>query len=128
MPNDLTKLRALFAKCCKGISAIGDETRQSILLALMEGPGEGMRVGAITEKTNLSRPAVSHHLKVLRDANIVTVNEIGTMNFYYLNPDKVVVTDMLNLCRGILDAMNECEVQNHESRFRKDQSRGYPTE
>jgi ArsR family transcriptional regulator len=44
-----------------------------------------MRVGEITEKTHLSRPAVSHHLKVLRDCGLVSLEKQGTMNFYFLN-------------------------------------------
>ena len=121
MPHDLTKLRELFAKCSKGIAAVGDETRQSIILALMEGPADGMRVGTITEKTNLSRPAVSHHLKLLRDAEIISVSKEGTMNFYYLNPDRVTVTNMLHLCQGILDLMSACENETHMKAERSEQ-------
>lgn len=121
MPYDLTKLRELFTKCSKGIAAVGDETRQSIILALMEGSADGLRVGAITEKTNLSRPAVSHHLKVLRDAEIISVRKEGTMNFYYLNPDRVTVTNMLHLCQGILDIMSACENETHIKTERSEQ-------
>lgn len=114
MPQDLSKLKELFSKSRRSITAIGDETRQSIILALMEGPIEGMRVGAITENTHLSRPAVSHHLKVLCDANILTLSKSGTMNYYRLNPDKAEMTNLLNLCKGILDVMEECEEKDHE--------------
>lgn len=114
MPQDLSKLKELFSKSRRSITAIGDETRQSIILALMEGPSEGMRVGAITENTHLSRPAVSHHLKMLCDANILTLNKSGTMNYYRLNPDKAEMTNLLNLCQGILDALKECEEDDHE--------------
>jgi len=109
MQQDLTKLKKLFSRCSKGIAAVGDETRQTIIIALMECNDEGMRVGAITEKTHLSRPAVSHHIKVLLDADIVSVKKSGTMNFYYLNPDKAAIKAMLQLCQGILDVMNACE-------------------
>jgi ArsR family transcriptional regulator len=44
-----------------------------------------MRVGDITERTHLSRPAVSHHLKILLDAEVVGVTPEGTKHFYYLN-------------------------------------------
>jgi len=67
------------------LSAIGDETRQSIILTLMENACAGMRVGDITEKTYLSRPAVSHHLKILLDAGMVGVTPKGTKNFYWIN-------------------------------------------
>ncbi|MDR1539191.1 MAG: ArsR family transcriptional regulator [Clostridiales bacterium] len=70
------------------LAAIGDETRQSIILTLMEmevkGECEGMRVGEITAKTHLSRPAVSHHLKILLEAGMIGVTPEGTKNFYWL--------------------------------------------
>lgn len=112
MQYDISTLRDLFSLCSSGIAAVGDETRQSIILTLMGAPEEGMRVGAITKATNLSRPAVSHHIRVLMDASIVSQTKSGTMNFYYLNPDKVAMTNMLHLCQGILELMSTCEAHN----------------
>lgn len=76
-----------FADCRTVFTAMGDENRQLIILALLENYG-GMRVGEITKKTNLSRPAVSHHLKVLKEAGIVDMFEIGTMNFYHMSGEE----------------------------------------
>lgn len=42
------------------------------------GECNGVRVGAITKKTNLSRPAVSHHLGILKDAGLVKMRREGT--------------------------------------------------
>lgn len=68
------------------LTAIGDETRQIILLVLMESDCKsGMRVGEITAKTHLSRPAVSHQLKILKDIEIVKMREEGAKNYYYIN-------------------------------------------
>ena len=68
------------------MQAIGDETRQSILLVLMGTDCQkGLRVGEITEQTHLSRPAVSHHLKILREAGIILMRKEGTKNFYFIN-------------------------------------------
>lgn len=75
-----------FKNCQKVLVAIGDETRQLIIMALMDSCCEGMRVGDIKEKTHLSRPAVSHHLKILKDAEVIGVDKVGTKNFYYLDP------------------------------------------
>ncbi|CAI3251434.1 zinc-binding dehydrogenase [Enterococcus cecorum] len=44
-------------------------------------------MGAITEKTHLSRPAVSHHIKILKDAGVVEMRKEGTKNYYYLETD-----------------------------------------
>lgn len=75
-----------FMNCQKVLLAIGDETRQSILLVLMGTNCQtGLRVGEITEQTHLSRPAVSHHLKILRDAGVILMRKEGTKNFYYID-------------------------------------------
>lgn len=74
-----------FGRCGALMAALGDETRQAIVLALLTAGPEGLRVGEITKLTNLSRPAVSHHLKVLKDAGAVAVRKSGTMNFYRLD-------------------------------------------
>ena len=42
---------------------------------------------AIAEKTNLSRPAVSHHMQILKEAGIVTSRKEGTRIYYLLNPE-----------------------------------------
>lgn len=60
-----------FLQCRKAIIALGDETRQSILMTLLMSEKIGCRVGEITERTHLSRPAVSHHLQILKDAEAV---------------------------------------------------------
>ncbi|GGH19977.1 transcriptional regulator [Paenibacillus segetis] len=75
-----------FKYCQKVFLAIGNETRQSIITVLMETTcSKGLRVGEITEKTHLSRPAVSHHLKILRDAEIIMVREEGSKNYYFID-------------------------------------------
>ncbi|GBF77364.1 transcriptional regulator [Paenibacillus sp. 598K] len=66
--------------------AIGHETRQTILIALAQhAQSTGMRVGELGQYTHLSRPALSHHLKVLREAGMVSVQRKGTKNFYRLD-------------------------------------------
>lgn len=80
------------------LTAIGDETRQIILLVLMDSDCKsGMRVGEITAKTHLSRPAVSHQLKILKDIGIVRMREEGTKNFYYID-----VSEKLNLLKKLI--------------------------
>lgn len=86
MNETVKKIRQDFINSSKALQAIGYETRQHIILALMESPCDvGMRVGEITKKTHLSRPAVSHHLKILKEAEIVNLRKEKTMNFYSIN-------------------------------------------
>ncbi|MBX4148162.1 MULTISPECIES: ArsR/SmtB family transcription factor [Paenibacillus] len=78
----------------KVLIAIGDETRQAILKTLIEGPqNPGMRVGEIRLNTHLSRPAVSHHLKILKDFDfdlseeeMDRIRQLDTGKRYSVNP------------------------------------------
>ena len=86
--DEIDKLSADFAACSKMLTAIGDETRQHLILEMMKmGNCSGVRVGEITKRTNLSRPAVSHHLQIMKDAGIVKVRREGTKNYYYFDPE-----------------------------------------
>ncbi|WP_238883670.1 helix-turn-helix transcriptional regulator [Clostridium sp. YIM B02551] len=82
--NELLELSKEFKECQKALIAIGDETRQLIISALLLSDCSGVRVGDIAHKTNLSRPSVSHHLQVLKNANMISVRREGTKNYYYL--------------------------------------------
>ena len=70
----------LFAK------AIADETRQKIM---SECCCCWLSVNEIVEKMEVSQPTVSHHLAILRDANLVNIREEGKQTFYTLNQDQV---------------------------------------
>ena len=84
VPRKMTEMAQEFDACRPLFTALGDENRQRIVITLLEN-FSGMRVGAITQHTHLSRPAVSHHLKVLREAGVISLYRRGTMNFYYMN-------------------------------------------
>ena len=85
----IEQLRERFDKVGSGLSVIGDETRQSIILSLLnENCYPGMRVGEITNRTHLSRPTVSHHLRILKEAKVISMRKEGTMNFYFLSPSE----------------------------------------
>lgn len=72
----------------KVFTALGDETRQQIFISLLQNETVGMRVPDITKCTHLSRPAVSHHLQILKEAGLIDMHRVGTMNFYYADADK----------------------------------------
>ena len=80
-------LKSQFHNCMPLFIALGDEVRLGIVEALSAAyyPNQkGLNVNEITKKTNLSRPAVSHHLKILKDAGMVNSRQEGTANYYYL--------------------------------------------
>ena len=75
------ELQEAFHQCMPLFIALGDEVRLTIIEALGQ---HGLNVNQITEKTSLSRPAISHHLKILKEAGLVSVRQEGTSNYYYL--------------------------------------------
>ena len=66
-----------------GLSALADPTRQAIVRRLAAGP---QPVGELAEHLPVSRPAVSQHLKVLKEAGLVHDDRDGTRRFYRLDP------------------------------------------
>ena len=68
------------------MGALGDATRRAIFELLAEGPRP---VGEIAKELPVTRPAVSQHLKVLKDAGLVIDRQDGTRRLYQLNPDGV---------------------------------------
>ncbi|HEY3013620.1 MAG TPA: metalloregulator ArsR/SmtB family transcription factor [Nocardioides sp.] len=70
-----------------GWSALGDRSRRAIVQCLAERP---RAVGELAEVLPISRPAVSQHLKVLKDAGVVTEHAEGTRRIYRINPAGVV--------------------------------------
>lgn len=74
-----------FKASSKFFQAIGNETRQGILLFLIASGEKGARVNEITENAHLSRPAVSHHLNVLKEAGIIHCRPEGTSHYYYIS-------------------------------------------
>jgi DNA-binding transcriptional ArsR family regulator len=78
------EIMPIFKECLPIFSALNDEKRQEIILILLKFHEEGITVNAITERVKLSRPAVSHHLKILKQAGIVGVVNRGVENYYFL--------------------------------------------
>lgn len=107
MNNNLTTIKKLFQNSRKSITAIGDETRQQIIATLLNSGEQGARVGEITQKTRLSRPAVSHHLKILKDADLISTRKLGTMNYYFLHPNRKELDNIKRLCDLIIIEMDK---------------------
>jgi len=67
-----------------GWTALGDPTRRAIFERLADRP---RAVGELASELPVSRPAVSQHLKVLKDARLVVDQPVGTRRIYQLDPD-----------------------------------------
>jgi DNA-binding transcriptional ArsR family regulator len=68
------------------MDALGDPTRRAIFERLRARP---LSVGEIADGLPVSRPAVSQHLRVLKEAGLVTERRNGTRRLYRLDPDGV---------------------------------------
>jgi len=68
------------------MDALGDPTRRAIFERLANGP---KAVGEIADELPVSRPAVSQHLKVLKQAGLVVDRAQGTRRLYQLNPQGI---------------------------------------
>ena len=69
-----------------GLDALGDATRMAIFQKLANGP---IAVNELARTLPVSRPAVSQHLRVLKNAGLVTDSKAGTRRLYQLNPEGV---------------------------------------
>ena len=65
-------------------AALGDPTRKAIFELLVDRPRP---VGELAKELPISRPAVSQHLRVLRDAGLVLDQPVGTRRIYRVDPD-----------------------------------------
>lgn len=70
----------------QGIGALGDPTRRAIFEFLSERPSA---VGHLAAQLPVSRPAVSQHLKVLKDAGLVSEVRLGNRRIYSLEPSGI---------------------------------------
>jgi ArsR family transcriptional regulator len=80
--------------------ALGDEHRQRLMLTFEKG--ERLTVGQIAEVSTLSRPAVSHHLRILRRAGLLDEEKIGKEVFLSVNKQLLVevLADVLDYVRS----------------------------
>jgi DNA-binding transcriptional ArsR family regulator len=65
------------------MDALGDATRRAILERLLHGP---LAVGELARDFPVSRPAISQHLRVLKQAHLVMDRPVGTRRLYQINP------------------------------------------
>ena len=120
-------LQKQFHCCMPLFIALGDKVRLSIVELLTEAAvrsedpqgtidfeGHAMNVNEITRRTSLSRPAISHHLKILKDAGLVGVRQDGTANYYYLT-----LRDSTRSLMELGYRLEECMSSLHNSFFHR---------
>ncbi|MDB7986520.1 metalloregulator ArsR/SmtB family transcription factor [Faecalicoccus pleomorphus] len=101
--KDFLSLRIVFL-------ALGDETRQLILLTLLEQELKELRVNEIAQHTYLSRPAVSHHLQSLKNAGLLQIRKEGTKNYYSIKKQTMIFYQMKEMFFKI-----ECTIKEKQN-------------
>jgi len=98
--------------------AIADPVRRDIIKLLAE---QALTVNAVAEKFDVSRPAISKHLKILEECEIVTINKQGRERFCQIQPGKLIpaflwIEQYRNLWEEKLDSfeqyLNELQTKN----------------
>jgi ArsR family transcriptional regulator len=101
-----SKLVTIAAQCCspvgsadfdeadatelaRGFAALSDPVRLHLLSLIAAGGTSGACVCDLIEPSGRSQPTVSHHLKVLREAGLVTSEKQGTWAWYHVVPDRL---------------------------------------
>ena len=96
--NYLRALPREWRTLSRAFTALGDEHRQRILLTFEAG--ERLNVGQIVEVSTLSRSAVSHHLKILKAAQVLDSEKIGKEVYYWV--DKQFLVESLQAVLGYI--------------------------
>lgn len=90
----------ILSECIPVFTMLQDENRQKILIFLFDN-GE-LTVTELTERLELSRPAVSHHLKLLLDSGLVSVKKAGKERFYSL-----CIENAMEQLRKLLESLEQ---------------------
>ena len=93
---DTKKMFAHADEAADFLKALANDQRLAILCTLLDGP---MSVGQINEKVELSQSALSQHLAVLRDSELVNTEKQSQTVYYSLHDDKT---------RKMLELLHEC--------------------
>ena len=108
-----------YVKAPIGLTALADPTRRAVFERVAARPSP---VGGLARGLPVSRPAVSQHLRVLKDAGLVTETAVGTQRIYRLDPRGIAaMRDWLEaLWSAALDAFKDFADQD----FANDQTEG----
>lgn len=99
-------------------AVLGDRTRRAIVELLAARPSA---VGELADALPVTRPAVSQHLKVLKDAGLVAEQAVGTRRIYRLNPAGVsALRDQLDMfwtraLAGYADVAEQSGMASHSN-------------
>lgn len=107
-PEKLIRFHKLFRTCTPLFIALSDEYRQKLILDIADAGEEGLNVSNLSAKSTLSRPAISHHLKVLKDSGLIVPLKEGTQIFYKLSLDEnfKIMSDLLTSIQEVISKID----------------------
>ncbi|MGM7635010.1 ArsR/SmtB family transcription factor [Bacillus sp. Hm123] len=112
----LEQLKKEFNDISDFLIALGDEKRQSIIITLLQHNScKGLRVIDLTDATQLSRPAVSHHLKILKQVGLIEMRSEGTKNYYFLSHKTTEIDKLKKLLNHVTTIIEKSEGKNEEN-------------
>lgn len=114
-PEDAARLERKFKSCQKVLTALGDPTRQHLICIMLQQKCSGERVIELARKTNLSRPAISQHMRILKEAGIVKSRKEKTCIYYYLDPEMEELDNLLSLFGDIREFMKNVPDRSGEN-------------
>lgn len=111
--KDISGLRDSLDSIGECLTAFGDETRQYLILEMMKMKRcNGVRAVEIADFVNLSRPAVSHHLQILKRVGIIKSRKEGTEIYYFFDKDAKSIKKMISVMNDVVtlcDKLNDIE-------------------
>lgn len=112
--DKIKELQVKFVNCQHLLVALGDEVRQKLLLIMMADNRNGVRVLDIADKTNLTRPAVSHHMQILKNAGLIGSRKEGKCVYYYLDPSGKDIDALVGLFQDVRNVIQNKDMNHLE--------------
>ncbi len=105
--EELHKTRDILRSLLPLFIALGDEFRQQLLIDIAAAGEKGINVTDLAESARLSRPAISHHLKVLKDMGLITPQKTGTQIFdkISIHKDLEKLSDFINSINTVIESI-----------------------
>ncbi len=111
---ELIRILSMLKSCGPLFIALGDEQRQKLIIDIADAGRQGINVTNLSSRSKLSRPAISHHLRVLKDCGVIKPLKIGTQIFYQLNLNKNLET-LSELIRSMQNVISKIKKEAAET-------------
>lgn len=111
--EEICSLEETFSETGSILEALSSKIRQDIILELAKCYPQGLRICEINKRKCITRPTMSHHMKMLCKAHLIGYDKKGTKNFYYLNIDADKISKLLDLFQKLKSFSGENNETSH---------------